>query len=180
MTCFIALFNGIWLSYVGFALPPFRKSRPSIVVIRSKSRSLREGTPLFSPLLRSVRAACYLSDACSRFYCAKSWAVSPRVQLCDQPVRKGYYAGLLTPLEPQSRFGDKLLGIWVVCPQNGAAVLKGLNYRACNSVFARININSWFAYKNAWLLQQRSSSSSSSSALVRFCNLLLCLLLLLR
>ena len=32
----------------------------------------------------------------------------------------------LTPLEPQSRFGDKLLEHWVVCPQNGTAVLKGL------------------------------------------------------
>ena len=32
---------------------------------------------------------------------------------------------LLTPLEPQSRFGDKLLEIRVVCPQSGTAVLKG-------------------------------------------------------
>ena len=32
----------------------------------------------------------------------------------------------LTPLEPQSRFRDKLLEIWVVCSQNGTAVLKGL------------------------------------------------------
>ena len=30
-------------------------------------------------------------------------------------------------LEPQSRFGGKLLEICVVCPQNGTAVLKGLN-----------------------------------------------------
>ena len=33
---------------------------------------------------------------------------------------------LLTHLEPQSRFGLKLLEFWVVCPQNGTAVLKGL------------------------------------------------------
>ena len=33
----------------------------------------------------------------------------------------------LTPLEPQSRFGGKLLEIRVVCPQHGTAVLKGLN-----------------------------------------------------
>ena len=33
---------------------------------------------------------------------------------------------LLTPLGPQSRFGDKLLEICLVCPQNGTAVLKGL------------------------------------------------------
>ena len=32
----------------------------------------------------------------------------------------------LTPLEPQPRFGDKLLEIRLVCPQNGTAVLKGL------------------------------------------------------
>ena len=32
----------------------------------------------------------------------------------------------VTPLEPQSRFGDKLLEIWLVCPLNGTAVLKGL------------------------------------------------------
>ena len=34
--------------------------------------------------------------------------------------------GLLTPLEPQSRFGDKLLEIRLGCPQSGTAVLKGL------------------------------------------------------
>ena len=33
----------------------------------------------------------------------------------------------LTPLEPESRFGDKPLKFQVVCPQNGTAVLKGLN-----------------------------------------------------
>ena len=37
---------------------------------------------------------------------------------------------LSTLLGPQSRFGDKLLGIWVVCPQNGTAVLKGLAGRS--------------------------------------------------
>ena len=31
---------------------------------------------------------------------------------------------LLTPLGPQSRLGDKILEIWLVCPQNGAAVLR--------------------------------------------------------
>ena len=30
-----------------------------------------------------------------------------------------------TPLEPQSRFRDKILEIWVVCPQYGTAILKG-------------------------------------------------------
>ena len=38
---------------------------------------------------------------------------------------------LLTPLEPQSRFGDKLFEVWVVCPQNGTAVLKGLIAPPC-------------------------------------------------
>ena len=33
----------------------------------------------------------------------------------------------LTPLEPQSRLGTKLLEIWLVCTQNGTTVLKGLN-----------------------------------------------------
>ena len=33
----------------------------------------------------------------------------------------------LTLLEPQSRFGDKLLEIWVDCPPNETAVLKGLS-----------------------------------------------------
>ena len=32
----------------------------------------------------------------------------------------------LTPLEPQSRFGDKPVNFQVVCPQNGTAALKGL------------------------------------------------------
>ena len=31
---------------------------------------------------------------------------------------------MLTPLEPQSRFGDKPVKTQVVCPQNGAAVPK--------------------------------------------------------
>ena len=31
--------------------------------------------------------------------------------------------GLDTPLEPQSRFGDKQLKSQIVCPQNGTAVL---------------------------------------------------------
>ena len=31
-----------------------------------------------------------------------------------------------TLLGPQSRFGDKLPRIWLVCPKNGTAVLKGL------------------------------------------------------
>ena len=35
----------------------------------------------------------------------------------------------LNPTEPQSRFGDKLLQVWVVCPQTGTAVLKGLMWR---------------------------------------------------
>ena len=35
----------------------------------------------------------------------------------------------LTPLEPQSRFGDKLLEIWIVFPENGTAVLKELKVR---------------------------------------------------
>ena len=33
---------------------------------------------------------------------------------------------------PQSRFGDKLLEIRVVCPENGAAVLKGLTLHLYN------------------------------------------------
>ena len=49
----------------------------------------------------------------------------------------------LTLLKPQSRYGifwDKLLEIWVVCPQNRNAVLKGikedLSRRAWTTVFA--------------------------------------------
>ena len=34
----------------------------------------------------------------------------------------------LTLLDSQSRFGDKPIKLQVVCPQNGAAVLKGLTY----------------------------------------------------
>ena len=33
----------------------------------------------------------------------------------------------LTPLEPQSCFGDRPLKFQAFCPQNGTAVLKGLN-----------------------------------------------------
>ena len=34
----------------------------------------------------------------------------------------------LTLLEPQSRLGDKALKLYVSCPRNGAAVLKGLTF----------------------------------------------------
>ena len=40
---------------------------------------------------------------------------------------KWYLVAPLTLLEPQSRFWDKPAKIQVVCPQNGTAVLKGLN-----------------------------------------------------
>ena len=41
--------------------------------------------------------------------------------------KKVYCLGpILTPIVPQSRFGNKLLEISVVCPRNGTAVLKGL------------------------------------------------------
>ena len=36
----------------------------------------------------------------------------------------------LTPLGPQSRFGDKPFKFQVVCPQNGTAVLKGLGLQS--------------------------------------------------
>ena len=36
------------------------------------------------------------------------------------------YGRNYNPLEPQSRFGDKLREVWVVCPENGTAVLKGI------------------------------------------------------
>ena len=45
---------------------------------------------------------------------------------------------ILTHLEPQSRFRDNLLEIYVVCPQNGTAVLKGSrDHRSyeCTAVF---------------------------------------------
>ena len=44
----------------------------------------------------------------------------------------------LTLSGPQSRFGDKVLEIWAVCPQNGTAVLKGLipGYRRLNLFFS--------------------------------------------
>ena len=39
------------------------------------------------------------------------------------------FVSSLTPLAPQSRFGDKTLKFQGVCPQNGTAVLKGLRSR---------------------------------------------------
>ena len=49
----------------------------------------------------------------------------PRNRLLFQVICPPNWA-CLTPLEPQSRFGDKLLEIGVVCPQNGTAVQKGV------------------------------------------------------
>ena len=50
-----------------------------------------------------------------------------------------------TPLEPQSRFGDKLLDIWMVCPQNGTAVLKGLMWRQHTTIAGTGTI-----YRTVW------------------------------
>ena len=49
------------------------------------------------------------------------------MQMCwRRCVRRLVVFILLTPLEPQSRFGDKRLKFQVVCPQDGTAVLKGI------------------------------------------------------
>ena len=53
----------------------------------------------------------YFTQVCDRFY----------TRLLQQ-----YLVCTLTLLVPQSRFGDKSLGIRTVCPQTGTAVLKGL------------------------------------------------------
>ena len=57
-----------------------------------------------------------------------SWACWRPLNLwvkISQKLGKQFYT--LTLLGPQSRFGGKLLELWVVCPQNGTAVLKGLS-----------------------------------------------------
>ena len=63
-----------------------------------------------------------------------TYSILPRVMKILN--REHYHRGwvdtlLLTPLEPQSRFGDKLHESCVVCPQNGAAVLEGLILLCC-------------------------------------------------
>ena len=50
----------------------------------------------------------------------------------------------LTPLEPQSRVGDKLLEVRMVCPQNGTAVLKGLSATRIYTSRATMNTNYWW------------------------------------
>ena len=49
--------------------------------------------------------------------------------LCVQKIAEGkisvYARCELILFGPQSRFGDKRLRIWLVCPHNGSAVLKG-------------------------------------------------------
>ena len=47
------------------------------------------------------------------------------------------YVPALTLLELESRVGDKLREITVVCPQNGTAVLKGLRH-ACHGNYCTI------------------------------------------
>ena len=48
--------------------------------------------------------------------------------VCGTSSMGGFYLPgiLLTLLGPQSHLGGKSLGIWIVCPQIGTAVLKGL------------------------------------------------------
>ena len=53
----------------------------------------------------------------------KSWLVE---QVTPKAHRVNPTHIQLTPLEPQSRFGDKPVKFQIVCPQNGTAVLKGL------------------------------------------------------
>ena len=54
----------------------------------------------------------------------------------SSPPAKHGYSSSLTPLEPQSRFGDTLLEIWVVCPQNETVALKGLR-GCCDTSYVR-------------------------------------------
>ena len=66
-----------------------------------------------------------------------------------------YFPPSLTPLEPQSRFGDKVLEIRVNCPQNGTAVLKGLSRRVAllNSSVRRFSIvfrRFWVGVHDLW------------------------------
>ena len=49
------------------------------------------------------------------------------------PIHNPALGSILTPLEPQSRCGDKPLKFQVVWPQNGTAVLKGLTVSSRNS-----------------------------------------------
>ena len=61
-------------------------------------------------------------------YCC-TWQYSssstpPGVSRKNEPLTR---KTALTLLEPQSRFGDKSLKFQAVCPQNGTAVLKGVN-----------------------------------------------------
>ena len=59
----------------------------------------------------------------------------------------------LTPLEPQVRFGDKLLEVWVVYAHNGTAVLKGLRRVYANIEWLRrtnIEQNYWSMSITYW------------------------------
>ena len=56
------------------------------------------------------------------------WLIDPSTGLIYWFARRVLSVQIvLTPLEPQSRLGTKLLEIWLVCTQNGTTVLKGLN-----------------------------------------------------
>ena len=54
-----------------------------------------------------------------------------------------YFGGAtkVNPLEPQSRFGDKVLEIRADCPQNGTAVLKGLRERQHHHPIGSVSID---------------------------------------
>ena len=54
-------------------------------------------------------------------YLVQEYGNTRRRSECDHEIRQ-----ILTLIGLESRFGDKLLRIRVLCPQNGTAVLKGL------------------------------------------------------
>ena len=96
-------------------------------------RSCADLTSIFIFLVWGVDAlqlSCALFFACNFFFIfVFLGGLLPLQSLWESVLRPrvGSYCGdTLTYLEPQSRFGEKLLEIIEFCPQTGTAVLKGL------------------------------------------------------
>ena len=77
------------------------------------------------------------------------------------PPKFGRNVSTSTLLEQQSRFGNKLLAIGVVCPQNGTAVLKGLIVR----VTWALTLLVLFSVSSPVLGANRSNSMSPKTGL---------------
>ena len=95
---------------------PQQKCRGNVL-----KNTMKSVPPVKAPANSSSTPALSQFNVCTTYCCVEFYN-----NISISILIVAFIKDLLTLLGPQSRFGDKLLRIWVIYPQNGTAVLKGL------------------------------------------------------